>query len=368
MVSWCWRSRGGFGPCQKHDRARRDSPGGRADTGYIAGRSRGGSTSLRAVTRLGFSAAVAVWLLALGCGGGSSSDPVRGQTPPPVSRSGSRPPLCTPLRTRVTGRVTTPAAIELSGLALSRAQARVLWTHNDSGDRARILAVAESGRLRADLTVTGAEHVDWEDIAIGSAGQAGDALYIGDIGDNLAARSAVVVYRIPEPRLAGGAPSATAPALPLTLRYPDGPRDAEALLVDPSSGALVIVTKDFGGNARVYVADHAAANATTTLRRAGQVSLGTGAAVTAGDVSANGSTIALRTYGRAFVWSRRRREPLASALRRKPCAARADLGAEGQAEALALSRDGRAFHTVPEGERPALRRYTPVTHIHRPQR
>lgn len=190
-------------------------------------------------------------------------------------------------------------------------------------------------------------------------GNAGDALYIGDIGDNEQTRSSVVVYRAPEPRLVSGAPNATETAQRLRLRYPDSPHNAEALLVDPSSGALAIVTKDSGGIARVYVADDPSTNATTTMLSAGKVSLGKGEAVTAGDVSANGRTIVVRTYGRAFAWSRRSGESLASAMGRRPCAVGADLSGEGQSEALALTRDGRAFYTVPEGERPALRRYAP---------
>ena len=67
----------------------------------------------------------------------------------------------------------------------------------------------------------------------------------------------------------------------------------------------------------------------------------------------------LRSYDRAFVFRRRAREPLAQTLRRRPCVARADLVAEGQGEALALTADGRAFYTVPEGERPAIRKYAP---------
>jgi hypothetical protein len=35
----------------------------------------------------------------------------------------------------------------------------------------------------------------------------------------------------------------------------------------------------------------------------------------------------------------------------------ADLLREGQGESLALTADGRAFYTVPEGERPPLRRF-----------
>jgi hypothetical protein len=96
------------------------------------------------------------------------------------------------------------------------------------------------------------------------------------------------------------------------------------------------------------------------MRSAGEVPLGGGQPVTAGDVSANGRTIALRSYDRVFVWSRQRGESLPSALRRRPCAARTSLRAEGQGEALALTPDGRAFYTVPEGPHPALRRYAPV--------
>jgi hypothetical protein len=312
--------------------------------------------------RLRFPAAVVVALSPLGCGGEDRSDPERRRAssgPTVASQPVSRSALCTRLRARVTGRVTTEATTELSGLALSHSQARVLWTHNDSGDRARVFAVAPSGRLRADVSVTGAEHEDWEDIAIGPAPDAGDALYIGDIGDNDEERPAVVVYRVPEPRVVRGAPNATAPAQRLRLRYPDRPHNAEALLVDPSSGALVIVTKESGGIAHVYVADHPSTATTTTMRRVGRLSLGSDEPVNAGDVSANGRTIALRTSDRAFVWSRRTGESLASAMRRRPCAPRAYLGVEGQSEALALTGDGRAFHTVPEGDRPALRRYAP---------
>jgi len=297
-------------------------------------------------------------LLPVGC---SDRDrgPEAGETPS-AAGSAARPPLCTRLRARVSGRVSARAVTELSGLVLSRLQARVAWAHNDSGDRARLFAIAPSGRLLADLTVPGAEHIDWEDVALGRAPGPGDALYVGDIGDNLAARSAIVVYRLPEPRVLGRAPSATAPAEALTLSYPDGPQDAEALLVDPSSGALLVVTKDFEGTARVYVAERPSPDATTTMRYARKVALGTGEAVTAGDVSANGRTIVLRSYDRAFVWSRRRGESVAAAMRRRPCAARADLAGEGQGEALAVTRDGRSFYTVPEGARPVLRRYAPA--------
>jgi hypothetical protein len=276
----------------------------------------------------------------------------------PARPAAEPPPLCAPLRARVTGRIAASAASELSGLVASRSQRGVLWTHNDSGDAARVLAVTPAGRLLAEVAVAGAPNVDWEDIAIGRGPGGGDALYVADIGDNAAGRPEVAVLRIAEPRVAG-APGlrASAAATRLALRYTDGPRDAEALMVDPASGALVVVTKSFDGRAGVYVAARPVPGSATPLRRRARLSLPAGDAVTAGDVSADGRTVVLRTYSRAFVWARRAGEPLAAVLRRRPCMARDDLLAEGQGEALALTADGRAFYTVPEGARPALRRH-----------
>ncbi|MFP5361614.1 MAG: hypothetical protein ACLGI5_02665 [Thermoleophilia bacterium] len=269
--------------------------------------------------------------------------------PAPVAAGAA---LCArPLRSRVTGRVSSPAATELSGVVLSRSRPGVLWTHNDSGDGPRLLAVRASGEAVADVALAGAENVDWEDIAIGPDG----ALLVGDIGDNDARRESIVVYRVPEP--AGTGTGEAAVAARHELRYPDGARDAEALLFDRFTGALVIVTKSFGGEAGVYAARRPSSRAVTTLRRSATIRLGPLAAVTAGDVSADGRTIALRTYEHAYVWRRRAGEAMTATMRRRPCRADADLSAEGQAEALALTRDGRAFVTVPEGPRPALRRY-----------
>jgi hypothetical protein len=286
-------------------------------------------------------AALALPLLALGCGDG--------RTPAP-STDGHQPPLCAKLDARITGRVSTSAAAELSGLVLSRSHPGVLWTHNDSGDAPRLLAIAADGRPLGELEMTGAHNVDWEDIAA-----ADGALYVGDIGDNLARRPTVTVYRVPDRSLTG-----VVQARRLRLRYPDRPHDAEALLADTSSNALVVVTKSLGRTAAVYVADHPSPGTTTTMRRAGQVTLGNAIAVTAGDVSVDGRTVVLRSYDRAFVWRRHRGEPLVAALRRRSCTAGADLLTEGQGEALALTHDGCGFYTVPEGRNPALRRYAPA--------
>jgi hypothetical protein len=239
---------------------------------------------------------------------------------------------------------------ELSGLAVSRRRPGVLWAHEDSGADPVLLALRADGTLLGEVVVDGADAIDWEDMAA-----RGGQLYLGDIGDNAGTRGDVTVYRVPEPD-----PRAerTAPATAYRLRYPDGAHNAETLLADPRSDALAIVTKEDDGRSGVYVAVHPSPSATTTLRRVATLRLGIGGLATAGDVSANGRVIAVRTYTALVAWRRRGGETLGAAMRRAPCVGRVSLAREGQGESLALAGDGRAFYTAPEGERPIIRRYS----------
>ena len=140
---------------------------------------------------------------------------------------------------------------EASGLAASRRHAGVLWLHNDSGTEPELFAVDSTGAVLGRVRVTGAENVDWEDVAIGPC-PAGECIYIADTGDNLERREAVTVYRVPEP---DPADAATPPAERFRLRYPDGPRDAEALFVTPDTP-----------DARVYVVSKGRTSPVTVYR------------------------------------------------------------------------------------------------------
>jgi hypothetical protein len=300
---------------------------------------------------------VAVGLAA--CGGGDApattggAESVATQTTTAAAKKPAAPAICGRLRTVVTGRLGAPEATEISGLVVSPTQPGVLWAHNDSGDRARVFALRGDGSLIASLDVPGAEATDWEDIAVGPGGD----LLLADIGDNRSVRKDIDIYRVPEPRLADGR-SATATATRLRLTYPDGAHDAETLLADPRTGEIVIVTKELDGRSGVYVSRAPARDAPgeAVLRRAGQLRLGLAGLATAGDVSGDGRTVAIRTYTALYAWTRKPGASLAATLLRKPCVGSAQLGLEGQGESLALSRDGRSFFTVPEGEGAAVRR------------
>src|SRR5690606_12217840 len=146
---------------------------------------------------------------------------------PDGSASGAAQPCAQPERLGVL----PPELSEASGLAASRRHAGVLWLHNDSGSDSELFAVDSTGTVLGRVRVTDAENDDWEDIALGPC-PAGECLYIADTGDNDEEREAVTVYRVPEP---DPADTVTLPAERLHLRYPDGPRDAEALFVTPDA-------------------------------------------------------------------------------------------------------------------------------------
>ena len=86
------------------------------------------------------------------------------------------------------------------------------------------------------------------------------------------------------------------------------------MFIDPVEQRLVIVTKSLDGNSGVY----ATPLDVPRHRTRGRLSLGAAELVTAGDISAVGDVIALRTYGTVFVWDRQEGELLAEALARSP--------------------------------------------------
>lgn len=274
------------------------------------------------------------------------SEAKRGST----SATASTPALCRSLDVTERGTVSSPDLNEISGLVASRRQRGLFWANEDSGASPQLSALREDGSLAGQWTISGAENVDWEDIATGP-GPDGPVLYAADTGDNAERRDSVVIYRVPEPSpaTAGGQ---TAPAARLELTYPDGPHDAEAVIVDPRRGTLMIFTKGTPGN--VYALSPPlpfGGSGRLRLITSAPLSLATGA-----DVSADGTTVALRGYFGFVVWRRKGNEPLTQTVKRKPCATPTML-TDGQGEAIALSKGGTTAWTIAEGSRPPVLRY-----------
>jgi hypothetical protein len=263
----------------------------------------------------------------------------------------------------VSGTVASPAVNEASGIVASQKNPGVLYVHNDSGDGPRIFALGLDGKHLGELTLSGATAQDWEDIALGPGPNNTDSyLYAGDIGDNLSARTNIKIFRVAEPVVdaKGAAIDQTLNNVEtFTVNYADGAHNAEALLVDPKNGQVVIVTKSASGVSQVFqsAGPLPAGGGSVTLTEAISVTFGQGALsgsplVTGGDVSPSGDQIAIRTYLGVFVWRRSTGQSLAQAFGSSPCPALAI--SEKQGEAVGFASDDSGYYTVSEGSAPPL--------------
>src|SRR5207249_479334 len=128
------------------------------------------------------------------------------------------------------GELPTERINESSGIVHSRRypDKSIFWTHNDSGDSARIFAVDGEGHLLREVKIPKAKNVDWEEISVDDKGR----LIVCDIGDNLKKRKTITLYRLMEPDALNENEEVREPQI-LEYRYPngDGPFDAEALFV-----------------------------------------------------------------------------------------------------------------------------------------
>lgn len=234
---------------------------------------------------------------------------------------------------------------ETSGLARAASDPDVFWTHNDAGNEPILFAVDATGRLIGRVPVTGADLVDWEDLEAAPCGER-NCLYIGDIGDNDADRERITIYRLPEP--ASGA-TASEPGEPLHARYPDGPKDAEALFV-AGAGEIFIVTKGQQGRIALYrYPATGRAGEVATLERVRDLFPEPAHAddrVTGASSTPDGLTVGIRTYRNLYLYPADR---LLSGAAVDPMTY--DLGALGepQGEAVVLADDGTVWVTSEAG-------------------
>lgn len=226
---------------------------------------------------------------------------------------------------------------EASGLAVSRRDDNLLWTHNDSGEP-MLYGVGRDGQLRARVRVTAAQVDDWEDITAARCPQ-GTCLYIADIGDNKENRPNITIYRVPEP---AAGETATAPAEVFVAVYPDRPQDAEAMFTGPD-GSLFIVTKGEGSPISVYrLPVPLRAGTAAQLERVGTLAASAAKSrrVTDGDTTWDGRWVALRTLNTLEFY---RAADLVSGKPDAPLVIDLTSLREPQGEGVALARDGTAF-------------------------
>lgn len=233
---------------------------------------------------------------------------------------------------RLSGVITHEELREISGLTASRVHEGVLWVHNDGGHTPDVYAISNRGRLLAKLHLQGVANTDWEDIA--SFEQNGTHyLLIADTGDNGGLRKTLQLHAVAEPDVLDDA--SVEPAWTITFRWPDGPRDVEAVAVDASTEQILLISKrrrppelfalplpstspagvqtakKLGLLAGVPTPD-----AQQTQRQPQQARLI--GQVTAADIAPDASTLAVLTYQDLLLYPRKPDETWAQAVAKQP--------------------------------------------------
>ena len=208
---------------------------------------------------------------------------------------------------------------EISGLVWAEDRPDRVYAHNDSGDTPTFYAIDQNGRILDRISLRGARHVDWEDAFL-TRWNDQTQLWAADIGDNLARRSEVVIYAIDLPATNPRETSNSTkvrqvqPRSEIRLRYPDGPRDCEAIAFDPRTNQVVMIAKTPFPWSRLYAAslseDDIGPDATRSVTRSSMKTLryvGNLAVpmVTALDIHPRSGRWLVVNYFHAFVFSPR---------------------------------------------------------------
>jgi hypothetical protein len=162
----------------------------------------------------------------------------------------------------------------------------------------------------------------------------------------------VVVYRVKEPDLTReDSILQTDSAEPFQFRYPDGRHNAEALVVDPESGRIYVITKTDSSGCQVF-------RSPVPLKLGepmtfepvggeGQAVIAQWRKVTGAATAHDGSRIAVRNYFNAYELRRPAGKDFESIFSSTPVPI--FLSLEQQGEAMAYTRDGKALVTTSEG-------------------
>jgi hypothetical protein len=223
---------------------------------------------------------------------------------------------------------------EMSGLVASAQHPGVLWGVNDSGSFDRLFRIGSEGQALGRVWIGGAWLRDAETLARWHDGSV-HWLLVGDIGDNRAWRDSVVVHGLREPDASAGSVDIE---WSLRFRYPDGPRDAEGMAIDPLRRELLVVSKR-DRPPRLYRVSLYARDPDQPTQAQLVGTLGHKAVegdVTGLDVSDDGLRLALLSYRGLYLWRREPAQDWSEVLSETP--EQIEMPRMRKAEALAFTR------------------------------
>jgi hypothetical protein len=248
----------------------------------------------------------------------------------------------------VTGNLSDPAVNESSGLARSLRHPGHFWTHNDSGDTARLFFINRDGTIKAVVTVEGAEAADWEDMAAFQF-KGKPFLIIADVGNNKLDRTTVQLYLIEEPAVAvkNETQSLTARVTQtIQFAFEGGPKDCESVAVDTELGRILLLGKEMTEcGAYELPLSFDALKEKLVARRIATVPV---SLATAMDISPDGRRAVIANYVSGCEYQRQAGETWAEAFSRPPRPLAFPLRRQG--ETVCYGSDGLTLHLTSEGK------------------
>lgn len=238
---------------------------------------------------------------------------------------------------------------ESSGLAAAIRNKDGFWTHNDSGDTARIFLINKSGDTTATVKLKGVAAIDWEDIA---SFKHGDEAYIliADSGNNARIRENGILYIIHEPEITedlkntGTSSLEADPVWTLSYRFEDGPHDCEAVAVDAGESTIYLVSKE-RTECKIYSMP-IPSKESKQLNVAKLIGVLKLPYVPAMDISADGNHAVILTYGDAYMFDRGNGETWGQAFSRAPRIIK--MPPRKQGEAICYGADGKTLYLTSE--------------------
>lgn len=244
------------------------------------------------------------------------------------------------------GTIEDLALNEIAGIATSYSTSNAMWVEEDSGNENKIYLLTNSGKELGSFRMTSIANRDWEDLCISTGPVANIRyLYLAETGDNKLNYPIKYIYRFPEPTLANTTypfSGEIASVDKIAFQYPDGVKNAEAVMVDPSTNDIYIISKE--GQAVIYVARYPQImDKMFTIVKLGSLPISD---VTAADISQDGNEVLIKNYALILYWRKKSIESISDLLQTVP--QRAPYVPEPKGESIGWANDGSGYFTTSE--------------------
>lgn len=230
---------------------------------------------------------------------------------------------------------------EASGIADSKINQGYIWVEEDSGNPTRIFLVSHEGKVKKSVFLDGVENRDWEDMTLAKGPDPSlDYIYLGDIGDNGSSHPESVIYRFPEPSLTVDTVRSFSK---IRFSYPDGPRDAEAFLVDDLKKEIYIISKRDSISKVYRLKAGYSESAVNIAEYVGALKFN---GVVSAAISVDRGDLLVKTYSAIYHYEIKKGSSLSEVLATTPSPVTYQV--EPQGEAISFRNDNSGFFTLSE--------------------